>query len=327
MALSEWTRPKQGLENRMDNIKRYTDYNSYLRKKFGQRVQKIALDAGLSCPNRDGKLSDQGCIYCNSKGSGSGLWHQGISIKDQIEAKKIGAIKKYKAKKFLAYFQSYSNTYASCEHLKQMYDQALSCEGMVGMAIGTRPDCIDAAKLDLIESYTDQYLVWLEYGLQSVHDRTLKLINRQHTYQDFDAAVRLTLGRRINICTHVILGLPGENRQMMLDSARILADSGINGIKLHLLYVVKGTQLDKMWQQGEYVPMEQDAYVETVCDFLELLPPEMIIQRITGDPHPDELAAPLWAAEYRQTFNMIQKTLKTRDSFQGRHYCATRSSK
>jgi uncharacterized protein len=304
----------------MGKNKRYTDYNTYLRNRFGQRVQKIAVDAGMSCPNRDGTLSDKGCIYCNSKGSGSGLWHQGLSIKDQIETKKIGAIIKYKAKKFLAYFQSYSNTYAECDYLKQIYDQALSSEGMVGMAIGTRPDRIDAPKLDLIESYTGQYLVWLEYGLQSVHNQTLALINRQHTFQDFEAAVKMTQNRGINICTHIILGLPGEDRQMMLDSARVLADMGIHGIKIHLLYVVKDTLLETMWQAGRYVPMMQKEYVETVCDFLELLPKEMIIQRITGDPHADELRAPLWAGRYRETFNMIQQTLEDRDSFQGMRY-------
>ncbi len=300
--------------------KRYSDYNNYLRQLFGQRVQKISIDAGLSCPNRDGFLSEKGCIYCNSKGSGSGMFKRGLSIKEQIETNKIGAIKKYKAKKFLAYFQSYSNTYTSCEHMKLMFDEALSSVGMVGMAIGTRPDCIDAAKLDLIESYTKNYLVWLEYGLQSVHDTTLQKINRRHTVKDFFNAVELTLGRGINICTHVILGLPGEDRNMMLKTAKILADSPINGVKIHLLYVVKGTMLDNMWKRGEYTPLEQKEYVDLVCDFLELLPDNIIIQRITGDPHADELQAPMWAGRYRETFNMIQDTLEKRDSFQGKKY-------
>ncbi len=300
--------------------KRYSDYNTYLRQLFGQRVQKISIDAGLSCPNRDGFLSKKGCIYCNSKGSGSGMFKRGLSIKEQIETNKIGAIKKYKAKKFLAYFQSYSNTYTSCEHMKLMFDEALSSVGMVGMAIGTRPDCIDAAKLDVIESYTKNYLVWLEYGLQSVHDITLQKINRQHTVKDFFNAVELTKDRGINICTHVILGLPGEDRNMMLKTAKILADSPINGVKIHLLYVVKGTMLDNMWKRGEYTPLEQKEYVDLVCDFLELLPNNIIIQRITGDPHADELQAPMWAGRYRETFNMIQDTLEKRDSFQGKKY-------
>ena len=304
----------------MDKKKRYSDYNTYLRQLFGQRVQKISIDAGLSCPNRDGLLSKKGCIYCNSKGSGSGMFARGVSIKEQIKSGKIGMIKKYKAKKFLAYFQSFTNTYTSCEHMKQMYDEALSCDGMVGMAIGTRPDCIDEQKLDLIESYTKDYLVWLEYGLQSVHDATLKIINRGHRFKDFSKAVRLTQGRGINICAHVILGLPGEDKKMMLETAKILADYGINGVKIHLLYVIKGTVLDKMWKNKDYIPMEQAEYVNMVCDFIELLPKEMIIQRITGDPHSDELRAPLWAGRYRETFNMIQHTFEERDSFQGMRY-------
>ena len=304
----------------MDKKKRYSDYNSYLRGLFGQRVQKISVDAGLSCPNRDGLLSRKGCIYCNSKGSGSGMFARGLSIEEQIKTGKIGMIKKYKAKKFLAYFQSYTNTYTTCEHMKQMYDEALSCEGMVGMAIGTRPDCIDTQKLDLIESYTKDYLIWLEYGLQSVHDATLKIINRGHTFKDFFNAVELTQGRGINICAHVILGLPGEDKTMMLKTAEMLAHSPINGVKIHLLYVIKGTHLAKMWKNGDYIPMEQEEYVEAVCDFLELLPDRIIIQRITGDPHSDELQAPMWAGRYRETFNMIQHTLEKRDSFQGMRY-------
>ena len=304
----------------MEKKKRYSDYNTYLRQLFGQRVQKISIDAGLSCPNRDGSLSRKGCIYCNSKGSGSGMFSRGFSIKEQIEKGRIAMIKKYKAEKFLAYFQSYTNTYTTCDHMKQMFDEAFSCEGMVGMAIGTRPDCIDDQKIDLIASYARKYLVWLEYGLQSAHDATLKIINRGHSVKDFFKAVDLTSGRGINICAHVILGLPGEDRNMMLQTAKILADSQINGVKIHLLYVIKETLLDRMWKNGNYVPMGQEEYVNMVCDFLELLPKRIIIQRITGDPHADELRIPLWAGRYRETFNMIQAVLETRDSFQGKAY-------
>lgn len=304
----------------MDHKKRYSDYNTYLRELFGQRVQKISVDAGLSCPNRDGTLSVAGCIYCNSKGSGSGLHGKGLSIKEQIEAGRIGAVKKYKAKKFLAYFQSYSNTYTTVAHMKQMYDQALSCEGMVGMAIGTRPDCIDKEKLDLIQSYAQNFLVWLEYGLQSVHEDSLELINRGHTFDDFLKAVNMTVGRGINICTHLILGLPGEDRTKMLETAKILAALPIDGVKIHLLYVIKDTPLDEMYLKGQYIPMEQEAYVQTVCDFIERLPERIVIQRITGDPHANELRAPEWAGRYRETFNMIQQTFEKRNSFQGMRY-------
>ena len=304
----------------MDVKKRYTDYNSYLRHLFGERVQKISIDAGLTCPNRDGTLSSAGCIYCNAKGSGSGLFSKGLSIREQIERGKIGAIKKYKSKKFLAYFQSYSNTYTTVSHMKQMFDEALSCDGVVGMAVGTRPDCVDEEKIRLMSDYTTQFLVWLEYGLQSAHEQTLEIINRRHTFKDFVRAVNITRNKKINICAHIIFGLPGETREMMLENAKILADLGVNGVKLHLLYVIKGTVLDKMWKNREYTPMDQNAYVETVCDFIERLPENMVIQRITGDPHSHELQAPMWAANYRDTFNKIQHRLNQRDTYQGRLY-------
>ena len=304
----------------MDRSKRYTDYNSYLRGLFGERVQKIAVDAGLTCPNRNGTLSDQGCIYCNAKGSGTGAFARGMGIREQIEAGKLPMMKKYKARKFLAYFQSFTNTYTSVENMREMYDAAFSCEGVVGMAVGTRPDCVDEHKLDLIGSYAQTYLVWLEYGLQSVHDATLALINRGHTLKDFENAVAMTRGRGIRICAHVILGLPGESRDMMLDTARYLAGAGIDGVKIHLLYVIKGTPLDRLFLAGAYQPMTQTEYVETVCDFLELLPEQMVVQRITGDPHGSELRAPAWAGRYRETFNLIQQTLARRDTFQGKKY-------
>ena len=297
--------------------RRYTDYNTYLRSVFGERVQKIVIDAGLNCPNRDGTLSEGGCIYCNSKGSGSGAFGRGISIKQQVEQGKKIMAKRYKAKKFLAYFQSYTNTYTSCQNMENMYNEALGVEGMAGLAIGTRPDCIDKKKLDLIESYTKKYLVWIEYGLQSAHDSTLKRINRGHDFNCFKRAVEMTKGRNIKICAHVILGLPKETGKMMLDTARILADLGIDGIKIHLLYIVRGTMLETMWRKGLYRCMEQKDYVETVCDILEILPENVVIQRITGDPHPDELAAPQWAADKNQTFKLIQETLENRNSRQG----------
>lgn len=301
----------------MDHKKRYTDYNSYLRGLYGERVQKISVDAGLSCPNRDGTLSANGCIYCNAKGSGTGQAALGLGIREQIERGKIGAIIKYKARKFLAYFQSFSNTYTTVRHMKEMYDEALSCEGVVGLAIGTRPDCVDREKIELLENYAKSHLIWLEYGMQSIHDSTLHKINRGHNFENFLDAVRLTQGRGINICAHVILGLPGENREMMLETAKMLSRIPIDGVKLHLLYVVKGTMLDKMWQEGCYTPLEQFEYVDILCDFLERLPKRIIIQRITGDPHPEELQAPEWAAHYRETFNLIQQVLEKRDVYQG----------
>ena len=299
--------------------KRYTDYNTYLRQVFGCRVQKISIDAGLSCPNRDGRTGTGGCIYCNARGSGTGAFAQGISIAEQVARGKVLMAKRYKASKYIAYFQSFSNTYAPVSILKRLYDEALTVPGVVGLAIGTRPDCVDGEILDLLESYADPYLVWIEYGLQSAHDHTLRRINRGHDFDCFQKAVALTRNRGIKICTHLILGLPGETREMMLDTARTIARMAIDGVKLHLLYVVKGTALEVLYQQGLYRCLEQQEYVDFVCDVLELLPREMIIQRLTGDPHPEELVAPFWSLQKTQTFSMIQKALANRDSWQGKN--------
>ncbi|MBF0467743.1 MAG: TIGR01212 family radical SAM protein [Desulfamplus sp.] len=304
----------------MTNKRRYLDYNSYLKTLYGERVQKIVLDSGLDCPNRDGSISRGGCIYCNSKGSGSGLWNKGLSITQQIEIGRNAMARRYKAKKFMVYFQSYTNTYTTCANMKKMYDEALGADGVVGMSIGTRPDCICAEKIDLIASYADKYLVWLEYGLQSIHDRTLEIINRGHDFGCFVRAVKMAQNTSINICAHVILGLPEENREMMIQTARTIGKLGIHGVKIHLLYVVKGTLLEQTWKNGSYKCMTRNDYVETVCDFIENIPDNIVIQRITGDPHPDELAAPDWALDKQSTFDMIQQTLEQRNSRQGKFF-------
>ncbi|MBI5593509.1 MAG: TIGR01212 family radical SAM protein [Deltaproteobacteria bacterium] len=299
--------------------KRYTDYNTYLRRIFGCRVQKISIDAGLTCPNRDGRIGTGGCIYCNARGSGTGAFAQGIPVAEQVVRSKALMARRYKATKYIAYFQSFSNTYAPVSVLKRLYDEALTVPGVVGLAIGTRPDCVDGEILDLLESYANRYLVWIEYGLQSVHDQTLRQINRGHDFDCFQKAVALTQNRGIKICSHLILGLPGETGEMMLNTAETIARMGIDGVKLHLMYVVKGTALETLYQQGHYRCMEQQEYVDIVCDVLELLPEEMVIQRLTGDPHPQELVAPIWSLQKTQTFLMIQKTLENRNSRQGKN--------
>jgi radical SAM protein (TIGR01212 family) len=204
--------------------KRYNDLNTYLRSLFGCRVQKISIDAGLSCPNRDGRVATGGCIYCNARGSGTGAHARGLTITDQLSQGKKFLAGRYKAKKFLAYFQSFSNTYAAVEELKPLYDEALAVEDVVGLSIGTRPDCVDESVLELLQDYAGHHLVWIEYGLQSARDKTLELINRGHDVKCFEDAVRITAGRGIKICAHVILGLPGETRSDMLHTARTISE-------------------------------------------------------------------------------------------------------
>jgi radical SAM protein (TIGR01212 family) len=296
--------------------RRYNDFGSYLRKRFGCKVQKITIDAGFSCPNRDGTLSFGGCIYCDGKGSGSGAARRAESIEKQIKQAKRRLAARYQAQKFIAYFQAFTNTYAPCDILRKRYDEALTDSEMVGLAIGTRPDCVDEATLDLIEEYTANHMVWIEYGLQSMHDRTLVKINRGHTFEDFVRAVQMTQGRNILICAHVILGLPGESREDVLDTASAIADLGIDGIKIHSLYIPKATPLARLFQAGDFSVLDQETYVAWVVGFLERLAPTVIIQRLTGDPDPSALVAPRWTLNKQQTLGLMQETLEAEGTWQ-----------
>lgn len=297
--------------------RRYRDLNTYLRGLFGCRVQKITVDAGLTCPNRDGTVATGGCIYCNARGSGTGAHARGLSIAEQVRAGKETLARRYRAVKFIAYFQAFSNTYASVERLRALYDEALGVEDVVGLAIGTRPDCVSEPVLDLLEGYARRRLVWVEYGLQSARDATLALINRGHDLACFLKAVSATRGRGIGICAHVILGLPRETPEDMRFTARTLAAAGIDGLKLHVLYVVKGTGLETLYRRGEFRCLDQAEYIERVCDFLERTPARVVIQRLTGDPHPAELVAPGWCRDKAATLAGIQEALERRDTRQG----------
>ncbi len=303
---------------------RYNDFSSYLRQHFGCRVQKISIDAGLTCPNRDGTLATGGCIYCNARGSGTGAHARGLSITAQLHAGKLAMARRYQARKFIAYFQSFSNTYAPLERLKSLYDEALAVTDVVGLAIGTRPDCVSEPVLDLLQDYARRRLVWMEYGLQSARDATLAFINRGHDAACFLKAVRATRGRGIKICAHVILGLPHETRDDVLFTIRTLADAGIDGVKLHLLYVVKGTRLAALHHAGAYRCLGRREYVELVVDALERLPAEVVIQRLTGDPHPEELIAPTWCLDKSGTIKEIRAALELRDTRQGKLWSRSR---
>ncbi|MBN1276085.1 MAG: TIGR01212 family radical SAM protein [Deltaproteobacteria bacterium] len=305
-------------------MKRYRDLNNYLKEMFGERIQKIPLDAGLSCPNRDGTLSLKGCIFCDGRGSGTGAFlKKGLSIDEQISNARGFLGRRYKAKKFIAYFQSFSNTYAPVSRLKNLYDQAVSHDDVVGLSVATRPDCVSADIFRLLTSYKKDRLVWIELGLQSIHDKTLELINRGHDAECFRQSVLAASKYGLDVCAHVILGLPGEDREMMLQTARFISWLPIQGIKIHLLYVVEGTPLADLYNAGEFRCLDQKEYVETVSDFLELLPPEMVIHRLTGDPVKKELIAPEWAREKTRTLIMINELLERKKTWQGRLYSKT----
>ena len=296
---------------------RYNNFNQHLRDKFGCKVYKLPLDAGFSCPNRD---KGTPCSYCDPTGSGSGAYSEHIPLDQQIETAMQRYRSKYKAEKFIAYFQAFSNTYKPLEQLKMLYDIPMEHKDIVGLSIGTRPDCIDTDKLDLIESYAKNKYVWIEYGLQSANDNTLQRINRGHTFADLEHAVKITQGRGIHICLHVILGLPGETYNDMMRTADAVARLGVDGLKLHLLHIVKDTTLEQSYRAGEIRVMEQDEYVNTVCDFLEKIPKNILIQRLTGERPADILVAPSWCLNKTQVINAINAELKRRDSYQGKFF-------
>lgn len=297
--------------------KRYNRFSDHLRNKFGTKVYKVTLDAGFTCPNRDGTISDEGCIFCDGGGSFSQLYPNNISIKEQLDLGIALSKEKYKAEKFLAYFQAFTNTYKPVNELKEIYDSALSHEDVIGINIGTRPDCVEDEKLDLIADYTKKYYTWLEFGLQSIHEKSLKFINRGHSFETFCKALKESQKRNINVCAHVILGLPNETKEDMLETARVLGDLGVNGVKIHLLCVLNNTRLVKLYYQGKIPMMEEDEYVETACDFLELLPPEVTIHRLAGNGLKPNMLAPAWLSKKFVVLNKIDKLLEERNSWQG----------
>lgn len=294
----------------------YRTLSSFLRERFGCRVRKITVDAGLTCPNRDGTVGIGGCIYCNERGSGTGA-SRTQTVGEQIESAKEFMRKRYGVEKYIVYFQSFSNTYAPVERLERLYREALDAEDVVGLAIGTRPDCVPEETLDLIGEVGRRTYVTIEYGLQSAHDKTLARINRGHGFESFRDAVERTRRRNIDVTVHVILGLPGETKEDMLETARAIGNMGIRGVKIHLLYVVRGTRLHDMFASGEYTCLTSDAYADIVADFLAVLPPDMVIHRLTGDPHRDELVAPEWALDKEANLAAIRRVMEERNIVQG----------
>lgn len=301
-------------------MRRYYSFNRYLKETFpGLRVYKIPIDAGFTCPNRDGKVATGGCIYCiNRSFSPNTRLESRPSIKEQIQRGMDFFRRHYQAQKFIAYFQAFTNTYDEPGRLKSIYDEILSFPDMVGLAIGTRPDCVSEEILSLISTYTRKYLVWIEYGVQSSHNKTLQLINRGHSYEDFVKAVEITRSRGIKIATHIILGLPGETRADMLTTTLRIGQLGLDGIKIHHLYVARNTPLEKWYNEGKVKVMTLAEYLRLVCDCLERLPENMVIQRLLGELSDESVLAPKWGKSKGTILNLIEKELARRGSYQGR---------
>jgi len=302
---------------RPDTKKRYYQFSEYLKTKFGKKVYKITLDAGFNCPNRDGTISSGGCIFCDDGGSFSRAHSNILSVQEQVLTGIETLSSRFKAQKFMSYFQAYSNTYKPVNELKQIYDSALCHEDVVGLSIGTRPDCVDENKLDLIASYTDKYETWIEYGLQSMHDKTLKFINRGHNFDTFLKAYKQTKERGINVGVHVILGLPNETKDNMLDTIKTLADLNVDGVKFHCLCVFPNTKLFDMYQENQIKLLEEDEYIELACDCLELLPEKTTIHRLGGNGLQSIKVAPAWLNKKFEILNKIDAELEKRNSYQG----------
>jgi hypothetical protein len=303
--------------HRRMSAKLYRLFSEHLKERFGIRVHKISVDAGFGCPNRGGKRDLPGCLFCDPSGSGAIGIDRRLSVAEQLALGKEVMTRKYHAGKFLAYFQPFSNTCAPPDELRRLYDEALAVPDVVGLAVGTRPDCLSAEVLDLLAVYHRRTYFWLELGLQSCHDRTLTWLRRGHDYTCFLDAYAAAKQLGLRVCVHLIIGLPGETRADLLATIAEMARLRIDGVKLHLLHVLAGTPLGELHHRGGLRVLEQDEYVGLVADVLERLPAGTLIHRLTGDGPRTTLLAPLWSLNKWEVLNAIDAELARRGSTQG----------
>jgi hypothetical protein len=284
-----------------------------LLRTYGERVHKVAIDAGLSCPNRDGSKGIGGCTFCNNV-TFSPNGRAPDPILEQIQNGREVLIKRTGAKKYIAYFQAYTNTYSDIETLSKMYETALSEDDIIGLSIGTRPDCVPDEVIDLLVDYQNKgFDIWLELGLQSAFDKTLKRINRGHGFEEYRQTLLAARGKGLRVCTHLIIGLPGENETHFKATLQRVLNLGVDGLKFHPLHVVKGTQLANDWRRGEYRPMTMEYYVKAVSDLIMMAPKDMIYHRLTGTANKKQLLAPGWCNKKWKVLNSIEAELRSKN--------------
>lgn len=288
----------------------YLSFNKYLKDKFGQKVYKISLDGGFTCPNRDGKTGTRGCIFCSKGGSGDFAESREMSITEQIESGKKRVEKKIKSGKYIAYFQAFTNTYAPVEILRQKYEEAINHPDIVALSIATRPDCLGDDVLRLLDEMNKIKPVFVELGLQTIHQKSAKYIRRGYDLSVYDKAVRDLKKIGVNVVVHVILGLPNESENNMLETVKYVCESGANGIKLQLLHVIDGTDLAKDYEKGLFKTLEFDEYVNLIVKCVKIIPKDIVIHRLTGDGAKKDLIAPLWSADKKRVLNAINKALR-----------------
>lgn len=297
---------------------RYNSYGRFLKERFGCRVYKVSVDAGFSCPNRDGTVGVKGCIYCNNASFQPQSADRAKSVAGQIKTGIDYLKKRYRAEKFIAYFQPFTNTHAPLDALVPLYESALGHPDIVGLSIGTRPDCIDEAKIAYLESLASSYFITLEYGLQSIHDSTLKRINRGHDFQCWLDAMDYTRGRGIWLCAHLILGFPWESRDEMLQSAGVVSKTGLNFLKLHHLHVTRDTELERLYREKPFPLPTLEDYAGLVVDFVERLDPAVSVERFFGTAPEAQLIAPIWGKSKAEIQTYIKQKFVERDAWQGR---------
>lgn len=300
--------------------KRYHSLNYFLRNKFGCKVFKISLDAGFSCPNRDGKISKGGCIYCSERGSGDFAGNREFSINKQFEDIKKIMREKWKNGKYIAYFQAYTNTYAPVEVLREKYEEAIKEEGVVALAIATRPDCLDKDVLDLLQELSEKKYIWVELGLQTIKDETSKIINRGYKLEVFERAVKELRSRNIDVVAHTIFGLPGETSEDMINTVKYISKLKIQGVKFHLLHLLEGTPLVKLYERGQLKFLSMEEYIDLICKAITLLPPEMVVHRLTGDAPRNLLIGPMWSLKKWEVLNAIDSKLQKDNLYQGLNF-------
>ncbi len=300
------------------NNKRYHNLDYELKKVFGEKTIKLSINGGFTCPNRDGTVGERGCIFCSEKGSGDFAGNVDSSISKQIDEQIDYLSKKWKSSSYIAYFQSYTNTYDTVQNLEKKYLEALGCKNIKGLAIATRPDCINDDVARLLSELSKKTYLWIELGLQTIHESTAKDIRRGYSLNVFDEAVELLNKYNIKTVVHLILGLPKESKEHVLESIKYIADKKIWGVKLHLMHVLKNTDLERLYQETNFKILSQEEYVDLICDCIELLPEDIVIHRITGDGKRSELVSPLWSLNKKQVLNDIDFELLRRNTYQGK---------
>ena len=288
----------------------YLSFNKYLKDKFGQKVYKISLDGGFTCPNRDGKIDTRGCIFCSKGGSGDFAQNRNLSITEQIESGKKIVEKKIKSGKYIAYFQAFTNTYAPVEILRAKYSEAINHPDIVALSIATRPDCLGDDVIELLYEMNKIKPVFVELGLQTIHSDSAKYIRRGYSLEVYNEAVKKLKNIGVNIVVHIILGLPNESENDMLETVKYVCESGANGIKLQLLHVIDGTDLAKDYEKGLFKTLEFDEYVNLIVKCVKIIPKDIVIHRLTGDGAKKDLIAPLWSADKKRVLNAINKALR-----------------